>query len=129
VRIDRKRLRRDRAEYYAGKLDEVFDMTGVRISLVAEIDGHVTGFMMARVDFGAYARPEPVAVLDTLDVDPAFERRGIGTALLAQLLINLTTLRVERIRTLVDASAYRLHAFFIRHGFAPSQELVFTRGS
>ena len=35
------------------------------------------------------------AVMDTIGVDPDFRNQGVGRALLSQLLVNLSTLRVE----------------------------------
>ncbi|MBI1732961.1 MAG: GNAT family N-acetyltransferase, partial [Gammaproteobacteria bacterium] len=92
VRIDRKVLGRDRSGYYERKLAEVLDESGIRVSLAAEVDGMVSGFIMARVDFGEFGRAEPYAVLDTMSVDPGLQHRRIATALLSQLLANLTTL-------------------------------------
>ena len=71
VAIDRRITGRDRRAYYEQKLAETLDETGVRVSLVAEQDGHPVGFIMARVDFGEFGRTEPEAVIDTIGVDPA----------------------------------------------------------
>ncbi|MHB1121200.1 MAG: GNAT family N-acetyltransferase [Ramlibacter sp.] len=57
----------------------------VRLSLVARVDGIAAGFITARADFGDAGRVEPVAVLDTIGVDPEYVRRGVGHALLSQL--------------------------------------------
>jgi ribosomal protein S18 acetylase RimI-like enzyme len=78
---------------------------------------------MARVDFGEFGRIEPTAVIDTIGVDSDYRRQGIGRALLSQLLVNLATLRVERIRTEVDWRDRDLLAFLDSCGFAPSQRL------
>lgn len=126
VKIDRKVTGHDRAAYCARKLDEALEESGIRVSLVAECDGSPVGFVMARVDFGEFGRTEPYAVLDTIGVDPDFAGRRIGTALLSQLVANLATLRVERIRTEVGYDRHGLAAFLQRHGFAPAQQLAFS---
>jgi ribosomal protein S18 acetylase RimI-like enzyme len=95
----------------------------VRVSLVAERDGRPVGFIMARVDFGEFGRMEPTAVMDTIGVDPDYRQQGIGRALLSQLLVNLMTLRIERIRTELDWRDRDLLAFLDRCGFWPSQQL------
>lgn len=125
VRIDSKLMGHDRDGYYRRKLDEVLNETGIRVSLVAEMSAVVVGFIMARIDFGEFGRPEPVAVLDTLSVNPDYQHHGIATALLSQLLANLTTLRVERIRTEAEADRHQLLAFLQHCGFEPSQQLAF----
>ena len=51
---------------------------------------------MARVDLGEFGRVETTAVIDTIGVDPDYQNKGVGRALVSQLLTNLGTLRVER---------------------------------
>jgi GNAT superfamily N-acetyltransferase len=127
IRIDRKLLGRDRSDYYERKMAEALDESGIRVSMVAEIDGTVAGFIMARVDFGEFGRAEPFAVLDTMSVDPDRQHLRLATALLSQLLANLTTLRVERLRTEAAFDQHGLFAFLWRCGFRPSQQLAFCR--
>jgi len=127
IRIDRRVTGRERSAFYRRKAQEVLDETGIRSSLVAERDGGVVAFIMTRVDFGEFDRTEPVAVLDSMAVDPGFGHQRIGTALLAQLLDNLASLRLDRIRTEVDYRRFDLLSFLIKNGFVPSQQLAFSR--
>ncbi len=127
VRLDRTITGRDRAAYYRRKAAEALRHAGVRVSLVAELDGAFVGFLMARVDYGEFGRTEPTAVLDTLGVHPEFARRHVGRALLGQLLLNLGSLRVERLITEVGWDQLDLLTFFARTGFAPSQRLSFAK--
>lgn len=125
VAIDRRITGRDRAGYFERKLAEVLHQSDVRASLVAERDGGPAGFIMARVDSGEFGRIAPTAVLDTIGVDPDYRDRGVGRALLSQLLVNLMTLRVEHIRTEVDWHDKELMTFLDHCGFGPSQRLCF----
>ncbi len=125
VAIDRRITGRDRSTYFEGKLAEALHESDVRVSLIAERDGGPVGFIMARVDFGEFGRVEPTAVLDTIGVDPDYRDFGVGRALLSQLLINLTTLRVELVRTELDWRQRDLLAFLDRCGFRPAQQLCF----
>ncbi len=127
VKIDAKLTRRDRRAYFEAKLREVMSETGVRISLVAEIDGQLAGFIMARVDYGEFGRAESAAVIDTIGVEPGLGHHGVGTALLSQLLANLDVLHVERVRTRVTWNNFPLLGFLGRNGFAPAQQLVLTK--
>jgi len=106
---------------------ESMEPSRTRISLVGRLDGAVVGFVMARADVGDFGRTEPVAVLDTIGVDPAYARRGIGRELLARLLDNVSQLQVERVETLVRVADLELLGFFQGLGFAPSQRLPFVR--
>ena len=80
-----------------------------------------------RADLGDYGRTEPAAVLDTIAVSPEYAHRGVGSALLEQLFLNLDALRIERVETLVEARATALLGFFYGAGFAPAQRLAFVK--
>jgi GNAT superfamily N-acetyltransferase len=121
--IDARITGRNRRAYFERKLEEALHESDVRVSLVAEVDGEPAGFIMARVDFGAFGRIEPIAVLDTIGVDPDRRGRGVGRALLSQLLINLATLRVERTRTELGWNEHDLLPFLDACGFRPAQTL------
>jgi ribosomal protein S18 acetylase RimI-like enzyme len=127
VRIDRKLTGRDRSAYYAAKLREMLTESGIRVSLVAEEDGFVVGFVMARVDFGEFGKVDKSAILDTIGVHPGFAGSGIGHALLSQLFLNLSTLQVETVHTLVSPENIGLHRFLYACGFHPSQRLVLSK--
>lgn len=127
VRVDRKITGRDRTAYYQRKASEALRQSGVRVSLVAEVDRQFVGFLMARVDLGEFGRTDPVAVLDTVGVDPAFQGRRAGRAMLEQLLRNLRSLRVERVLTEVEWDGFDVQRFLARTGFARSQRLCFLK--
>jgi ribosomal protein S18 acetylase RimI-like enzyme len=127
VRIDRKLTRRDRSAYYAAKIREMLTESGIRVSLVAEEDGFVVGFVMARVDFGEFGKIDKVAILDTIGVLPGFAGSGIGHALLSQLFLNLATLQVESVLTQVSPENIDLQRFLYSCGFHPSQRLVLSK--
>jgi ribosomal protein S18 acetylase RimI-like enzyme len=127
IAIDRGITGRAREAYFQGKLAEALGESDVRVSLVAECEGVPAGFIMARVDLGEFGRIDPTAVIDTIGVDPDYRDKGVGRALLSQLLVNLATLRVERVRTEVHWRQRELLSFLDRCGFQPSQELSFDR--
>jgi ribosomal protein S18 acetylase RimI-like enzyme len=126
-RIDTKLTGLDRSAYYATKFREMLDESGIRISMVSEDDGIVTGFIMARVDYGEFGKVEKTAVIDAIGVHPAYAGSGVGHALLSQLLLNLSTLQVESVRTKVEYENYGLRNFLSRRGFVPSQRLLLSK--
>ncbi len=127
VTIDRRITGRDRTGYYERKVRENLEESGIRLSMVAEADDTTAGFVMARVDYGEFGMTESEAVLDTLGVDPEFRDRDVGSALLLELLGQLETLHVDRVRTEVPWNAHALLAFLEARGFRPSQRLTFVR--
>lgn len=127
IAIDRKITGRDRTPYYRRKLAEVLEQSGVRVSLVAEVDGQFAGFVMARLDYGDFGRTANTGIIDTIGVSPDLAGREIGRALLSQLLINLASLRVEKVQTTVAWNQFRLLGFLEKAGFRPAQRLSFRR--
>ena len=127
TRIDRKIVGRSRREYLSRKLTTALRDSGVCISLAAEVDGHVAGFMMGSLYYGEFGLPEPVAILDTLAVDPDRRHRRIGSALLQQLVLNLRGLGIERVQTEVDWTQHDLLAFFSQAGFRPAPRFCLER--
>jgi ribosomal protein S18 acetylase RimI-like enzyme len=127
VRIDRDITGQDRRSYITERLAEALEDAAIRVSLTARQDGAVVGYLMARADLGDFGRTEPVAVIDTLGVDPDVSHRGVGHALLSQLFANLGALRVERAETVVAQRNLDLLGFLYSAGFSVSPRLVFTR--
>lgn len=83
VAIDEQITGRSRHLWYEGKLKRALEESDLHVSLVAESDGLLVGAMFAAVQYGEFGLPEPLAVLDTVLVDPAFERRGVARHLRA----------------------------------------------
>jgi predicted N-acetyltransferase YhbS len=127
ARIDRRHTGRDRRGYLCRSLREALDDSAVRVSLAVRVDDGVAGYLMARMDYGDYGRAEPVAVVDTVGVDPLRARQGIGRALLAQLFMNLAALDVERVETVVAPGNLDLMGYFYRAGFVPAERLSFVK--
>jgi GNAT superfamily N-acetyltransferase len=127
VRIDQRVTGRRREAYIRELVEEAMTDSAVRVSLVARVQGIAAGFVMARTDFGDFGRVEPVAVLDTIGVDPDYAHKGVARALLSQLFANLGGLRVERVETEVARENFSLLRFFYHVGFEPSQQLSLVK--
>jgi ribosomal protein S18 acetylase RimI-like enzyme len=124
VAIDEQITGRSRRVWYEGKLKRALEESDVRVSLGAESEGMLVGAMLAAVHFGEFGLTEPVAVLDTVLVDPAVGRRGVARAMFRQLMLNLRGLRIERLRTEVAWDDHELVSFFAKMGFLPVSRLV-----
>ncbi|MCP4182947.1 MAG: GNAT family N-acetyltransferase [Hyphomicrobiales bacterium] len=126
ISIDRANTGVDRSEYYTRKLHESLHQSGVRVSLTAEQEGYPVGFIMARVDFGEFGHTGTEAVMDTIGVDPGYQEHGVGSALMSQLMANLSILRVETVRTEIDWNDVGLIGYFDGMGFAPAQRITLS---
>ncbi|HEX6136395.1 MAG TPA: GNAT family N-acetyltransferase [Casimicrobiaceae bacterium] len=125
LRIDHAITGSDRRDYMRRKLAEAMLDSAIRVSLCARVDDVAVGFLMARVDLGDFGRTEPVAILDTIGVDPDYAHRSVGHALLSQLFVNLGALCIERVETMVAPHDLALLGFLYATGFAPSQRIPF----
>ncbi len=121
-RIDKRLTGLGRSDYLAQKMDEVTNQSGIRVSLVAERDGLIAGFIMARMDYGEYGKTASFAVIDTIGIDPGHP--GAGSALLTQLLANLESLRLDALRTIVKWDDSAMIHFLSKAGFEPAQQLA-----
>jgi ribosomal protein S18 acetylase RimI-like enzyme len=123
IGIDAASIGRRRDRFLKLKLHQALADTGIAISLVAEIDGFVVGFALARVYYGEFGVLEPAAVLDVIGVHPEFRGRHVAADLLDQLRTNLIGLGIPRLQTEVQWSDVELLAFFQREGFALAQRV------
>lgn len=122
TRIDEKVLKVARPEYYRLKFEELVQSPErLPTSLVAETeDGTLVGFIMGELFIGQYGISQE-ATLDTIGVDPDFQRQGVGRRLLQEFLDHLKALGARKIKTLVDSQDTRLTHFFQANRFAPSK--------
>lgn len=120
IAIDALVTGRRREEFFRLKLKQALSDTGIVVSLGAELDGRLVGFLLARVYYGEFGVMEPVAVMDVLGIHPDAQRRGIGDALIDQLRTNLLGLGIRTLHTEVGWDNMGLLAFFQREGFRPA---------
>jgi ribosomal protein S18 acetylase RimI-like enzyme len=117
VRIDARIVGRRRDEFFRLKLKQAFADSGIAVSLAADIDHRLVGFLLARVYFGEFGVTERVAAMDVFGVHPDFRGRGVGAALIDQLRVNLLALGINTVQTEVAWDSQDLLSFFHRQGF------------
>ena len=129
VGIDQKVLKTSRPEYYEMRFEKLFvSRDYLPTSLVAETDdGTVVGFVMGELFMGEYGIFQEEATLDTIGVDPDYQRQGIGEQLINEFVDHLRDLGVQKIYTLVDWNDGRLIHFFSANQFSPSQTINLER--
>lgn len=116
-----------RADFFRKRIARSMEDSSVHLSLAAELDEHVVGFVAVTFYYGEFGRPEPVAVLDAIGIHPDYRGQRVAAALLRQLDMNLGGLRVERMRTEVDWSQQELLSFFAHSGFRPAERICLER--
>ena len=116
VEIDIKVLGKQRPEYWKMKLGSVEKRSQV-FSLVAELDGKVVGFIIGDVSSFEYGMPENTGWIDTIGVNPEYQRRGIAKILFKEMANNLKKAGVDTIYTFVTRRDWKLLKFFNSVGF------------
>jgi GNAT superfamily N-acetyltransferase len=127
TRMDQTITGRNRSTWYQGKVKRALEESDVRISLGAELDGGLVGAVLGSLQYGEFGQPEPIAILDTILVDPGYAGRGVGSVLVEHLVRNLRALGIERLRTEVAWDEHDLARFLGRRGFSPAARIVLER--
>lgn len=123
VNIDAHSTGRRRPSYFGLMLQRAIKQASLQISLVAESDGRVVGFLIGSLYYGEYGVVEPTASLDAIGVDPRYRGHHIGKAMMRQLRVNLGALQIGSVRTEVDWDDLDLIAFFRSQGFSPARRI------
>jgi ribosomal protein S18 acetylase RimI-like enzyme len=128
VGIDGKVLKTSRPEYYEMKFEKLFKSKDyLPVSLVAEEDGNVVGFVMGEIYMGEYGIFQEEATLDTIGVDPDYQHKGIGEQLINEFMDHLRKVGVQKINTLVAWNDSKLIHFFSANQFGPSKTINLER--
>ena len=116
VEIDIKVLGKPRLEYWEMKLELVKKRSQIS-SLVAELNGKVIGFIIGGASRWEYGVPENIGWIDTIGVDPDYQRKGIAKILFMEMTNKLKKLGVDTIITFVKRRDPILLNFFNSLGF------------
>ena len=122
IEIDTKVLGKSRPKYWQMKI-ELVEKHSPMASLVAEIDGEVVGFIIGDASGWEYGVPEHIGWIDTIGVDPSFQRRGIAKLLMNEMVTNLKKAGVSTIYTFVNWRDWSLLRFFDAFGFQRGEML------
>jgi ribosomal protein S18 acetylase RimI-like enzyme len=116
VEIDIKVLGKERPGYWEAKLELVGKRPQV-FALVAEMDSVVIGFIIGGASRWEYGVPENIGWIDTIGVDPDYQRKGIAKLLFTEMSHNLKQGGVDTITTFVTRRDWVLLKFFNSLGF------------
>jgi len=123
VAIDALATGRRRPSYFELMLQRAIQQASMQISLVAELEGRVVGFLIGSLYYGEYGLVEPTASVDAIGVDPRHRGHRVGKAMMRQLRANLGALQISTLRTEVDWDDLDLIAFFRSEGFSPARRI------
>ena len=117
VAIDEKFSGQTRKDYWHTRLD-IAALRPPWMSLAAEMDGRVVGFLFGWVGESEFGIGERTGWIDLIGVDPGYRGRGVGQALVARFVQSGRELRaIGKIATLIDLGQADIREFFTRLGF------------
>ena len=116
VKIDEKVLGESRKAYWERKL-EALGSKSAQTSFAAEVQGKVVGFILGDISGWEFGVPDTIGWIDTIGVDPAYQKKGIATALANELIRGLKGVGVKTVYTLVSWNDWDLLQFFHAMGF------------
>lgn len=117
VRIDERLTGQTRKEYWKKR----FELSALRppwMSLVAELDQRVVGFLFGWTSESEFGIHGPTGWIDLIGVDPPYRGRGVGQALVERFLSAGRELRaIDKVYTLIDLAQADVREFFTKLGF------------
>lgn len=117
VRIDERLTGQTRKEYWKRR----FELSALRppwMSLVAELDQRVVGFLFGWTSESEFGIHGPTGWIDLIGVDPPYRGRGVGQALVERFLSAGRELRaIDKVYTLIDLAQADVREFFTKLGF------------
>jgi len=103
------------------------DLGGVLgLSLVAEVNGQVAGFVLARRAYVGES-PTEVGLIQILGVDPEYQRQGIATKLVNALLDTCRSKKLSVVRIIINERDSQLQGLFKHLGFRRGELIDYTK--
>jgi ribosomal protein S18 acetylase RimI-like enzyme len=103
------------------------DLGGVlALSFVAEVDGVVQGFLLARRIY-IVAPPSEVGLIQILGVDPDYQRQGIATKMVNALLDTCREKKLSAVRIMINERDSQLVGLFEHLGFRRGELIDYTK--
>jgi ribosomal protein S18 acetylase RimI-like enzyme len=124
MEIDEKILRRKRSKLFRVQLEEQIMKHGEESFGAVSSDGLLVGYLIAETVVYIYGTDDLSAWIILLGVDPKYQDRGVGTALVKQALSYFSQKGIKTIRTICAWNWGDLVEFFSSVGFNLSTYLT-----
>ncbi len=127
VDIDEKIAGQGRPRYWQTRMD-IAALRPPWMSLVAESDDRVVGFLFGWVGESEFGIATPTAWIDLIAVAPPYRAHGVAHVLVERFAASAREFRgIARIATLIDLAQPEIREFFGREGFRPGPMVQWER--
>ena len=127
IAIDRAHTGRPRRRFFDKRFAAAKARPDDFVQIGIQNGGPLQGFAIARIQRGEFGRDDAVAVLDALGVEPASQDRGLGQALIQELIEVLRGMGVHALQSQADWTSHELLHFFDGCGFTLAPRLALER--
>ncbi len=117
IELDKKITGEDHDEYFEEHFHSALSKAESELMIGAFDKNRLLGFLLASVRQVAFGQHMKIAYLEMIEVDPEFQKKGVGTELFQEFKKKLRTLGIERVITIVDWRMSHLLSFFSANGF------------
>ncbi len=100
-----------RREYWEKKF-AIFRLRHPNLSLVAVIEDRLGGYIMGNISGWEFGVSAGIGWVELLGVHPDFQRKGIASEMIKELLAQFKTLKVETVYTLIVAKDTHIRDLF-----------------
>ncbi|MBM4350580.1 MAG: GNAT family N-acetyltransferase [Deltaproteobacteria bacterium] len=122
VEIDLKVIGKSRPDYWKKMVPE--NPQYPFLSLVAEFEGKVIGFVLGEVSGWEFGVPDTIGWLSIIGVDPDYQHKGVARRLSQEFIKNLKSINVSVIYTLVNWNDWDLLKFYKEMGFTRGGDMI-----
>ncbi len=122
VEIDRKVVGKSRPEYWRKMVPE--NPQHPFLSLVAEYEGKVIGFVLGEVSGWEFGVPDTIGWLTIIGVDPEHQHKGVARKLSQEFIKNLKAMNIRVVYTLVNWNDWDLLKFYRAMGFTRGGDMI-----
>jgi ribosomal protein S18 acetylase RimI-like enzyme len=122
VEVDYKVIGKSRPDYWKNMIPE--SLRYPFLSLVAELEGKVIGFVLGEVSGWEFGVPDTIGWLSIIGVDPDYQHKGVARKLSQEFIKNLKAMNVSVIYTLVNWNDWDLLKFYKEMGFTRGGDMI-----
>ncbi|HMK78553.1 MAG TPA: GNAT family N-acetyltransferase [Xanthobacteraceae bacterium] len=127
IAIDRAHTGQSRRRFFEKRFAAAAARPQDFVPIGIDREGTLRGFAIARILRGEFGREQAVAVLDAVGVEPDSRQRGVGRALMDELIAALDRMGVRSLHSQAAWDNHELVRFFAASGFALAPRLVLER--